>query len=185
MGLRKSFVMVVGLLAVLSVQAAEPPASYVDAGVCPFECCTYGSWTAIQDVTVFDQVEDGKPVAKVHPEQPVHALTGDVHIRRPGVVEVRREHESAETGRRYLPGDKLYVYTYQGEGYYKVWFEQAWLSEEIPFLAGWAGCEEDDSCWGEVLSTPESRWWVRVRLESGLEGWVDDADGFFGKDACG
>ncbi|MZR63910.1 hypothetical protein [Alcanivorax sp. DP30] len=175
------------LLSCLLAQASwssGPPGEFVDEGVCPFECCEYGRWTAVQSVTVFDQVE-GKPVAKLHPDESVDALTGDVYISEPGLVVVRRDYQSPESGRRYQAGDRMYVYTSQGEGFFRVWVDQAWLSEEITFLAGWDSCEEDDSCWGEVVRVPASRWWINVRQDNGQQGWVQDTDVFLGSDACG
>ena len=188
MGYRKVLSRVVlSLSSLLMAQvswSSEPPAAFVDEGVCPFECCAYGRWTAVQSVTVFDQVE-GSVVGKLDPDETVDALTGNVYIRQPGLVVVRHDYQSAESGHRYQAGDAIYVYTSQGEGFFRVWVDQAWLSEEIAFLAGWDSCEEDGSCWGEVVREPVSRWWIKVRQESGQEGWIQDADVFLGSDTCG
>lgn len=177
-------VLLLSCLLAQGVWSSEPPTVYVDKGVCPFECCEYGRWTPVQAVTVFDQV-DGEPVGELHPDVPIDAVTGDVYISQPGLVVVRRDYQSQESGHRYQAGDKIYVYTSQGEGFFRVWVDQAWLSEEITFLAGWDSCEENGSCWGEVVRVPAARWWIKVRQDNGQQGWVQDADVFLGSDACG
>jgi len=41
---------------------ARPPAGYESWGVCPFECCTYGEWTAEQDIDVHAARSERAPV---------------------------------------------------------------------------------------------------------------------------
>jgi hypothetical protein len=83
----------------------------------------------------------------------------------------------------------LWVYTYQGEGFFKVWYKGRIYSEELMFspYGGSTGrrCEETDDCWGELDKELNSVWWIKIRSADGRVGWTSAGENFSGADACG
>ena len=105
---------------------AQHPATYVDKGACPFECCTYQRWTVAKDTVAYDQPAKGaKRVGLFKKGSRVRGLTGEVITTQPGKFVITKPHE------KYKPGNILRVYTPQGEGFYKVWFGGKMLVEEM------------------------------------------------------
>ena len=167
--------------------SAGRPATCIDEGVCPFECCTYRQWTVEQTTPAFERPDPSSPiVGSFNPGQRVVGLTGRVETYRPGNVRVVKSYLSEISGRAYQPSDLLWVYTYLGEGFFKVWYQGQMFEEEVAFvhhgMGGWIRCAEQNSCWGQVVDLPDSSWWVKVRS---LDGWSDTARNFGDKDACG
>ena len=174
---------VVALSPGIATSADSPPARYIDKGACPSECCTYGAGTAKAD-TVIRATPDrsAKVVGLLKAGASVDAITGEVHTS-PARFVVNRPHAA------YKPGDVLWVYTYLGEGHFKVWRNGVMHEEDLGFspYGGSAGsrCENTEQCWGQLKTELKSSWWVKVRSEDGWEGWSDEPDHFGGNDACG
>jgi hypothetical protein len=167
-----------------------PPKQYVDQGACPFECCTYRQWTVEQRTVLRATPKDGtKLVGILEKGETVTGLTGIVETLQPGKVEVVRAHTSDTSGKSYKPGDVLWVYTYLGEGFFKVWFQGEMIEEDIGFVlhgvGGWIRCVDDGTCWGRGKDFPKSIWWVKVKPQKSLEGWSNEPGNFGNKDACG
>ena len=171
------------LLAGASSPDAPPPSTYVDHGACPFECCVYPEWRTLVD-TVLRARPDGQAtvVGRVTAGAAVQGVTGEVHAR-PVAFMVRTPHG------RYKPGETLWVYSYLGEGRFKVWHEGAMHEEDLGFspYGGSPGgrCAKGTECWGELEDELRFRWWVKVRSADGQEGWTDRPEHFGNKDACG
>ncbi|WP_317930255.1 hypothetical protein [Halioxenophilus sp. WMMB6] len=164
----------------------EAPHDLVQADVCPFECCTYGQWQVVAPTNLFQAPAASSPVvAELAAGSQVSAVTGEVHTLQAGHVRVKRAYQSDASGRAYRAGSELFVYSYEGEGFYQVWFHGEMYSEEVSFMAGWDSCEEEETCWGEVLQTPESEWWIQIETPFGERGWSNQPENFAGKDSCG
>ena len=180
---------------------SPPPARYVDEGACPFECCTYRDWTVQRATSLLVRPEHGAPqAAVVRPGQTVQALTGKVVVSRPGEFVVLHQPDG-DSGARYAVGDRVYVYTPLGEGYFRVWHAGRMYEEEATFLydgigASFDACERDGSCWGRRVALPRYTWWVKMRTPSGVVGWweevvdegraiADEPPRFGNLDACG
>lgn len=173
-------------LGAITPAMAAAPEELLDRDVCPFECCSYGDWIVLGNTPLFASPEPtATTIAQLHKDDHVIGLTGDVYVQQPGRVVVTRPYTSNESRQHYAAGDELWVYTYQGEGFYKVWFADRFYSEEIPFMAGWDSCEEDDICWGKVVQTPKSHWHVQIKSNDGVKGWSHRPDLFGNKDTCG
>ena len=110
------------LLAVTTslVALASPPDFFIDVGACPFEGCQYGQWTARQDVVLYAGKDTTSAVVtKVKRGQKVLAITGDVHTI-PGKFKVICDIEESPNFK--IPKNTIiFVYTYTGEGIFKVW----------------------------------------------------------------
>jgi hypothetical protein len=164
-------------------QADQPPKHLVDKGACPSECCSYGTWKTTRAVTLLKAPDSGAPqVASLRKALDVEAQAGEVHST-PSKFVVQRPHGG------YQPGDVLWVYTYTGEGNFKVWFRGKTYVEELGFspYGGSSGsrCEDAAMCWGTLQSDLQSTWWVRIKAPNEQAGWTSDTEAFSNKDRCG
>jgi hypothetical protein len=175
------FILLAPVRAVFSQKA--PPQFFNDRGACPFECCTYRRWKTVRTTVLYERPDvRSRQVGRALAGSRVRAVTGEVHTV-PSRFVVKKKHE------QYQPGDILWVYTYQGEGYFKVWFKGRMYQEELIFspYGGSSGrrCEESEQCWGELDKPLNSVWWIKIKLADGRTGWTKEAEHFSGSDACG
>jgi hypothetical protein len=172
----------VALLPVVATGADSPPAKHIDKGTCPFECCTYRTWHTKVDTVAYAQPhKNAKVVGLLKVDAMVEAITGEVHSS-PVRFVVKKLHAE------YRPGDVLWVYTYLGEGHFKVWHHGAMQEEDLGFSpyggSPGARCENKRQCWGELEKELKFSWWVKVRSKDGWEGWSNQPEHFGNKDAC-
>jgi Tol biopolymer transport system component len=156
-----------------------PPRVYVDEGACPFECCVYRKWTIEQTTTLFAEKDHAsRVIATLHPFQVVQARTGVVYTR-PAKLEVVWDHGP------FRKGEVVYVLTYKGEGFFKVWRNGAIVSSDVFFPTDPPCQGPSAACWGILDGRSESTWWVEIETPTGQVGWTDQPDHFGNKDACG
>jgi hypothetical protein len=177
------FLFAFALLPGLAACANSPPFNYIDQGACPFECCVYRTWNSDVDTLIYAKPDtSSKAAGLLKRGTAVEALTGEVHTS-PVRFLVNKPHGP------YKPGDVLWVYTYLGEGHFKVWRNGALEEEDLGFspYGGSAGarCENNEECWGELEKELKFSWWIKVRVNDGLEGWSNQPEHFSNKDACG
>lgn len=159
----------------LKSKAEEHPDFYIDKGACPFECCTYRDWEAEETTELFAEPKtDSRRIGSIENGTVVKALTGEVHSK-PGKLIVRKNVDL------FQKGEILWVYTYLGEGYYKIWRKGHFIEHEIDFNIN----EPDNDDWGHFEYTPDSKWWVIMMAPNGLKGWTNHPENFSNKDACG
>lgn len=163
---------------------SKPPARYIDKGACPFECCVYRKWTVEKTTVLYAQPnKESARVGQAKTGTKVLAITGEVRSV-PGKFVVTKAHG------KYKPGNVLWVYTPQGEGFYLVWFRGKMFDEELDFVSGpyeksSPTCEESPTCWGKMEVMLKTDWWVKIKLPNGTIGWTSQADNFGNKDSCG
>lgn len=150
------------------VFADTPPSVFIDKGACPFECCTYGEWTVEKDVDLLDEINGRKVVARAKKGEIVRGVTGEVHTI-PLKIKVSLDSTSASSS-ELRDGDEVYLLTYQGEGFWKVWKN---------------GKVIDGVFEREGKERPQSVWWVQIKLKDGKTGWTRRPEDFGNKDACG
>jgi hypothetical protein len=158
--------------------AAQDGGVYIDKGACPGEGCRYGEkWTATQIVSLLGQPDPAaRPVASIPAGASVQAVTGEVHTV-PGRFVVHRPHGN------FVPGDEVLVFTYLGEGRFRLRHNGVLKDVDLNFGPGGSSsgtrCESNElRCWGKLQDELKSDWWFKVRAESGDEGWVRGAAGF-------
>ena len=159
-----------------------PTVPFEDAGACPFELCTYGDWTARRAVVVRRERRRASPIVfRVSPGEKVTAITGVVVTLEAGRVRFRVRHEmDSRSGRLVvMPGQILYLLTYQGEGFTKAWFDGR-LYDELDGTEFFdAACEDDPGrCAGRIIAQPRREWWAQLRNAAGRVGWTDQAETF-------
>ena len=154
-------------------QNSRPTMPFVDKGACPFECCTYREWTVDRTTAVRSAMRDGSSIAfRLKKGERVRGLTGTVITSQPGEVRVLKR---TKIGRfTAQPGDTLYLLTYVGEGFHRVWYKGR-ITEE----------ETYDRKFFRELRKPKAVWWVKVRNSKGQIGWSREPDNFGNKDQCG
>jgi len=172
----------VALFPGVASSADSPPAAYIDKGACPFECCTYRAWTTTVDTVAYAGPDPGaRVVGLLKAGSIAEAITGEVHST-PVRFVVKRPHAE------YRPGDVLWVYTYLGEGHFKVWRKGAMREESLDFSpyggSPGARCEREERCWGELEEELTFRWWVKLKSEEGWVGWSNQPQNFGNRDAC-
>ncbi|MEQ1645786.1 MAG: hypothetical protein ABL959_20210, partial [Pyrinomonadaceae bacterium] len=152
-----SFSILIAAFAVFG-QNSGPTMPFVDKGACPFECCTYREWTVDKATAVRSAMRDGSSIAfRLKKGERVRGLTGSVITSQPGEVRVLKR---TKIGRfTAQPGDTLYLLTYVGEGFHRVWYKGRITEEET----------YDRKIFRE-LRKPKSVWWVRVRNSRGQTG---------------
>jgi hypothetical protein len=170
-----SAVMVLGM-----TLQAMPPMPYNDLGACPFECCHYGTWTALKPVTARQTSQSKSAVAfQIKTGDRVTALTGIVITRKPGTVRMLKAYRFKTFT---VPaGTLLYTLHHGGEGNTLFWFngEAHWAE----LYADSVHKGTDHYPW-DVLSIPLTEWWVKVRAQSGAIGWILAPRDFQGMDSC-
>jgi hypothetical protein len=181
----KKLVVVVCLLLVQinTFSQRKPPAIFVDKGACPFECCTYRKWKTEKTTVAYARPDvRSQKIGKFLKGTNVNALTGEVRTAATRFT-VTKEHE------KYKPGDVLWVYTYLGEGFSKIWFKGKIYEEDLAFspYGGSSGklCETSPECWGRLDKELKMTWWVKIRSPKGWTGWTNQPENFSGADQCG
>ena len=170
-------------------QAQMPPTPFEDVGACPFEGCTYREWSAKETVAIrAARRTTGSLAFSVKAGEKVTALTGVVVTLRPGRVQFReRTTLRTATGNvQIVPGETLYLLTYQGEGFTKAWLRGQSLTDvdTTQFING--VCDNQPSrCLGKVIQESQTEWWVQIRNRSGKVGWTREPEKFDGKDSLG
>lgn len=170
-------------MASVAYSQRRPPTVFVDEGACPFECCTYREWKTEKTTTAYARPDRrSKQVGHFIAGTQVVALTGQVRTVA-GRFIVKKPHE------KFKRGDVICLYTYLGEGVFKIWFRGKISEENIGFspYGGSMGkrCEVENLCWGELEKELRMTWWIKIRSADGWIGWTNLGENFSGADECG
>jgi hypothetical protein len=155
---------------------AAAPLPHVDEGACPFECCTYRTWTVETATSLHAKRDRGSAIAfSLQPGDSAAAVTGAVITTEPGLVTVLQDTLLAtQAPHQAHAGDVLQTLHYRGEGEWLVW------------LDGNARTVSDiDGPGFRTEREPSVEWWVQIRSAAGKLGWTDQPENFGNKDACG
>ena len=160
MRLKSIIIVLASLLFFLSsasyAQLLRPKVPYIQHNVCPFECCQYGKWIAKSLLKAY-KIEGGDStvVFIIKPGEEFTAMGGNVHIMKLGEIVLNKSLDE------FTKGDKVYVLSYRGEGYYDLWYKGKVL-------------DSTEKVWsnGELMEYPEFVWWVLVKNKAGKQGWL-------------
>jgi hypothetical protein len=160
-----------------------PTLPYYDYGACPFECCTYGTWTAKSETILLKEHDDSSPaVTAVKEGEEVHGLSGVVITTEAGEVKILKKItfsvENSLEEILLLPGDVIYPLRYVGEGYDKFHFAGIFLVGRTNIKS--VGKSEN---W-QVIRLPKWLWWAKISRQNGESGWTRELDHFAHVDAC-
>ena len=168
--------------------AQRPAAPLRVEAACPFECCSYGTWTTTEETTVYARAHDTTAVAfTVSSGTTLDAATGHVLLTQVGAALARdsvRLYRDDSTYRTAAPGDTVYLLDYVGEGAYNAWYADSVYQVD----GGMAFLEQPPGAPAPLagLREPQSQWWVRVSTDDGRSGWLwmDRTPSVRGADAC-
>lgn len=169
-------------LALPSLQKSDAPKlPFIERNACPFECCNYGEWVArVAQVAYKSSSKESGLAFTIRPGETTYAQTGQVITRKAGVVIVKKQTRFYNVT---VPaGTKLYVLQLSGEGGALFWYKGATHKGELYASSVHKGNEAYPF---DVLSLPQTEWWVRVRNLHGYAGWILDPRGFRGMNSCG
>ncbi|MGH7567290.1 MAG: hypothetical protein ACREK2_10715, partial [Gemmatimonadota bacterium] len=163
----------------------RPQAPLRIEGACPFECCTYGTWTTTATTTVYEQPDESAASFTVPAGAALEASSGYVLLTRIGVAVAQdtvRVFDESGQSRLMAAGETLLVLDDVGEGYRRVWHAGAIYQTDAA-----SGVDVGPGApAAELVVEPERQWWVRVRTEDGRTGWLwmDRTPQMEGADAC-
>lgn len=166
-----------------------PPAVYVDRSACPFECCYYGTWAVLKAADLYDK-PDGKRIGTLQPGEDAEALDGEMHVV-PAEATVVYAYIDAQ-GHAYNVGETVYLLSYLGQGYQRVWYQGRLIRQYLGRLdergALLDGCSPpSEDCWLRLAEDhgDQDVWWARLRTAAGKAAWAKVEDGVFGNvDSC-
>jgi hypothetical protein len=171
-----------------NIAAASPPLPWVERDGCPFECCVYGQWESVTELTVFAQEGDTSTIAFILPAgQRFTAETGNVHVLVPGLavaMDTITLGQPGDSSLRLEVGDTVHVLGHQGEGVFELWSGGTTFRGE----AFWSMMPlSGRPAAGRLISEPVSEWWVRISESGGRSGWIEmgrSGQAVRGADAC-
>ena len=175
-----TFLLFLSLL-LIAAKNDSPPTPYYDYGACPFECCTYRSWTAKADTVIRKDHSDSSPVVgSIKVGETVEGLTGVVITTKPGKVKILKAITLGSEKKISLKaGDIIYNLHYVGEGYDLFWYHGQTYEDQTSF-------KKDGKTYSwQVLSMPKWVWWAKIKLSDGTIGWTHELKNFSNIDACG
>jgi hypothetical protein len=179
------------LLLVVTSDNSKPKLPFADQGACPFECCQSGRWTARSTGKAFTRQRKNSQITfLVRPGEEVTALTGVVVTRKVGVVKMEKTttfdvtvfKSGLQTKLTLTAGERLYTLHLAGEGMAVFWYKGTAYAGELYAEGVHKG---DVNFPWDVLSVPETEWWVKLRNGNGIVGWILNPINFHGMDACG
>ncbi|HEY6120595.1 MAG TPA: hypothetical protein VIV66_11575 [Pyrinomonadaceae bacterium] len=157
---------------VAGAQQSKGPTIFVDRHICPGEGCSYKGRPKVKKRTAVyaNPAAGSSRLFEVPAGSTVTSLDSEVHTVA-GRFVVKRNHAA------YRSGDVIWVYTYLGEGIFKVWRGGRMRQEDLGF-SPWGGsggkrCEADDKvCWGELDKVLDMTWWLKIKDSRGRTGWI-------------
>jgi hypothetical protein len=146
---------------------------YIQKRVCPFECCRFGKWTAKSALDVYANEGDTTKVKfTISAGDSFLAVSGNVHIMKPGIVIVTKPVYS------FSAGDTLYTLSYYGEGSIDVWHRGKLENIDMFWGTPSSGSPVNvkDAKWSKFSGVLTSRglmiWWVNISSRDGRTGWL-------------
>lgn len=150
---------------------AEIPDVFIDPGACPGEGCTYCEiYSASEDLDLFETPSlDANVIGRIKSGETLLSKTGEVHTL-PTRFEIYRDSGPFQAG------DDVYVLTYGGEGYFRIYHNGELTVTDLGF-SPWGGgsgktCDKPEFCFGRLAKELEFTWWIFVLSEGGSQGWV-------------
>ncbi len=168
----------------------KPKLPFYDWGACPFECCTYREWETTKPVVAREEPKaNARKLFTLRAQQPVTGITGVVITTKPGVTRILKPLQLGYTKDdkgpmlSLKPGEKIYTLHYVGEANDLFWYQGNTYVDQCSVPEGAFG-NVPFSAEVKVESRPKTRWWVKIKDQSGRIGWVEEQDNFAHMDAC-
>ena len=142
------------------IEASESGEEYVVHGVCPFECCRYGNWTALRGGALRSEPSrTADSVGSITAGAAIHTDEGVMVLHPPGVAVIVPD-SSTRNLSGVSVGDTVEVISYTGAKGARV---RSGGGQEVEL--NWSGLR--------MTREPLQRWWVHMSDPStGQEGWM-------------
>lgn len=158
------------------------PNSYQHWGACPFECCVYREWIAMEPSKLYQtRDEHSKVVANLIKNETVLAITGVVVTHKVGKAKILLPIQAWENSKSNSPneltinkGEIIYPLHYEGEGYSAFWYNGKVYSAELI-----------NTKQVNIEQEYQYDWWAQIKNKSGKVGWTKQTNVFAQQDACG
>jgi hypothetical protein len=168
-------VLAVAVLIVAPVgQSADSRAAREFPGACPGEGgCTFGVWTAKEDVAVYtERTTTSAVLYRIKKGEKVRGLEAVLHVVNPRTCTAQKSAVGYLSGGRERPipaGTRLTIFYYEGEGYALTEYQKTELSVNLSDDS--FKCSENE---------PDEILWLKIRSKSGRVGWSKDRAKFIG-----
>ncbi|MGE0174353.1 MAG: hypothetical protein AB7T49_16275 [Oligoflexales bacterium] len=163
-------------------KGSVPANPYIAENVCPFECCTYGTWEVVANAQLVEKPQGKEELGAVSIGEKVQTTTGTLYIE-PVPIGVALSKDG------FVKGDVFFLLDYMGEGYSHYLYNGK--IGEIELIEASYCLRPNKHCWAELVDNTHrdlmdrfSEWWVKAKKSNGREGWAK-GDIFTGGDACG
>lgn len=165
------------------VNNTPPPMPWIQEGICPGRDCTFGQWTACSTIVATrDKRHNSPAVFTLRRGEEFTAMTGDVHVSKPGLVVFRGtfstvlEKQDAAgpvvTIIRFTPADTLYPLLNLADRQMVLWFHGAADTGADFWRPDPAVYRPDALRASKLIESPTTTWWIRIRNSGGQEGWA-------------
>lgn len=170
------------------VRVDRPRAPLRVEGACPFECCTYGTWTTTAETAIFAAPGDttAAPAFTVPAGTELAVESGHVLLTRIEAVALRDDAPlflGYDETRMALAGDSVLVLDYVGEGTYRVWHRDTLYQADG---AAVLPRSDEPTATHADPGAAHRQWWARAEVPGGRAGWLwmDRTAAVEGADAC-
>ena len=170
------------------VRVDRPRAPLRIEGACPFECCTYGTWTTTAETALYAAPGDttAAPAFTVAAGTGLAVERGHVLLTRLEPVALRADatlYLGYDETRTAPAGDSVLVLDYVGEGTYRVWYaDTLYQADGAAVLPP----SDDPLATHDDPGEAHRQWWARAEATGGRAGWLwmDRTPPVEGADAC-
>ena len=174
-----SILIVLFFIFTFETQEFNPDINHIIKNACPFEGCRYGEWKVTNRTTLYKEKNTkSKKISIVNTGETVNALTGDVHLKPVKLIVTKNHtvHKKNET---------IWLLNYLGEGNYKAWKNNKFININLPFSPYQEmNCSQYSDCWASLEDKYSFIWWVKLKTQTGIIGWSNQAENFKNKNSC-
>lgn len=144
-------------------------------GVCPFECCTYGKWTAKNEIKVYQNPQDTSiSPFTINKGGEFDAITGNVYITEPGLVIAKKSFTIFDISPEWeiKKNDTLFILNYEGEGFYNAFFQGLYSTIPDAYWIDRNGKKLKETELAKQTQKTVTEWWVKIVASNTKPGWI-------------
>ncbi|MBY0449636.1 MAG: hypothetical protein K2X01_03305 [Cyanobacteria bacterium] len=155
-----------------------PPGIFIDKDACPYEGCFYGFWRVESDFPLFDKINSDHIIGIAKKGSNIKSLTGEVHTL-PDILKIKASTLPTDRNNpnHYAVNHPVYVLTYLGEGFFRVWYEGRFYEDDAIYCAvpSMGVCTPKLDIY-DVVRPGKRVWWIKIQLANKKTGWAKSTD---------
>ena len=153
--------------------AIAPKLPFVDYEACPGKNRPVSHVKVSRRQHVFSSPDNGKLLGNLRVGETVAAVAGANVVRQPGQAVVKGVNPNDDSLPPLQAGDVVSVYGMRDGGDVLFWAKGKWFIQYYEGIAENGACGfTDGSCSMNVVRDGESEWWMQVKTNRDLTGWV-------------